>query len=81
MNPATTMNTWGLKQMKEDWVKQGHASNLTRYHSSAKTAVCCPDWTIASDKSEVFNDSDRKKLSHHNVDNLTKTVLYCSYNM
>lgn len=31
VNPATTMNTWGLKQMKEDWVKQGHASNLTEY--------------------------------------------------
>lgn len=61
-----------LKQMKEGWVKQGHASNLTRYHSSAVLMVCCPDWTIASDKSEVFNDSDRKKLSHHNVDNLTK---------
>lgn len=71
VNPATTMNTWGLKQMKEDWVKQGHASNLTLSILLLSSAVCCPDWTIDSDRAKVYNDSVKKKLSHHNVDNLT----------
>lgn len=27
----------------------------------------------STDKAKVYNDSDQKKLFHHNIDNLTKT--------